>query len=53
MAFIRNGDTIEFTVVVDDHISTDPPVGKYKVRNLWVDPATGKLDVDYDDTPVE
>ena len=33
-------------------IGTNPPTGKYKVTNLWVDPLTGKLTVEYDDTPV-
>ena len=33
-------------------IPSSPPSGKYKVVNLWVDPATGKLTVEYDTTPV-
>jgi len=28
-----------------------PPQGKYKVVNLYVDPLTNKLVVQYDDTP--
>ena len=33
-------------------IISDPPSGKYRVINLYVDPDTGKLTVKYDDTPV-
>lgn len=33
-------------------IASTPPSGKYKVVNLYVDPVTGKLFVEYDDTPV-
>ena len=29
-----------------------PPSGKCKVTNIYVDPVTGKVIVDYDDTPV-
>ena len=38
--------------VDDTTITTMPPSGKYKVINLWVDPATGKLTVEYENTPV-
>lgn len=32
-------------------VESKAPVGKYKVTNIYVDPATGKLVVEYDDTP--
>lgn len=32
--------------------SSNPPVGKYKVINLYIDPATNKLIVEYDNTPL-
>lgn len=38
-------------LVVDGVIASQPPSGKYKVTNLYVDPVTGKLVVEYDDTP--
>ena len=28
-----------------------PPQGKYKVTNIYVDPVSGRLTVNYDDTP--
>lgn len=34
-------------------IVTSPPSGKCKVTNLFVDPSTGKLAVEYEDTPIE
>ena len=37
----------------EDSIASSAPVGKYKVVNMYVDPSTGKLTVEYDDTPVE
>ena len=33
-------------------IISDPPSGKCKVTNIYVDLDTGKLTVQYDDTPV-
>ena len=33
-------------------ILSSPLSGKYRVTNLYVDPSTGKLVVEYDDTPV-
>jgi len=36
-----------------DSIASEAPAGKYKVTNMYVDPATGTLTVEYDDTPVE
>jgi len=34
-------------------VFSDPPTGKFKVTNLYVEPTTGKLVVKYDDTPQE
>lgn len=34
-------------------IATVPPKGKSEVENLYVDPSTAKLTVEYEDTPVE
>ena len=33
-------------------IVSSPPSGKYKVINIYVDPATGKCVVEYEDTPI-
>jgi len=33
-------------------VNTSPPTDKYRVTNLYVDPTTGRLVVEYDDTPV-
>ena len=33
-------------------IVSNPPSGKYKVVNLFVDPSSGRLTVQYDDTPI-
>lgn len=33
-------------------IESVPPTGKCRVTNIFVDPGTGKLVVQYDDTPV-
>jgi len=51
---IVNGTISAERVTVDDdeeedEIRSDPPAGKYKVTNLYVDPATGHLEVEYDD----
>lgn len=29
-----------------------PPSGKYKIKNIYIDPDTGKYKVEYDDTPI-
>jgi hypothetical protein len=34
-----------------DVVTSNPPVGKCRVVNLYVDPETKKLIVAYDDTP--
>lgn len=46
--------TMRITEVVTQSktLHTAPPVGAYKVTNLFVDPLSGKLFVDYDDIPV-
>lgn len=36
---------------VDGSALSNPPPGKYRVTNLWVDPVSGTLTVEYDDTP--
>lgn len=35
----------------EKEVKSEPPTGKYQVKNLYVDPATGKLVVEYEDTP--
>lgn len=35
----------------EDAVASAPPVGKYKVTNIYIE--NGKLTVEYDDTPVE
>ena len=45
---------------IDDYTLTDVPIaplaqtpsGKYRITNLYVDPTTGKLAVQYDDTAI-
>ena len=34
-------------------LDSAPPIGKYTVTNLFVEPSTGRLTVEYDDTPAE
>ena len=53
MAFIKNGDKIEFEVVVTDHVTSTPPAGKCKVKNFWVNPEDKKVTYDWDDIPEE
>ena len=36
-----------------DSIASEPPVGYYKVVNIYVNPNTGRTVVRYDNTPVE
>lgn len=42
---------VELQTVAGGGIESSPPSGKYRVTNLFVDPATGRLTVQYDDTP--
>jgi len=39
-------------IVLERATGFDPPDGTYKVTNIFVNPATGKLTVEYDDTPI-
>jgi hypothetical protein len=34
-------------------LESAPPSGKHKVTNLYYNPETGRLDVEYSDTPEE
>jgi hypothetical protein len=43
--------TIDF-LLKQQAIKSDPPSGKYKVINLFVDPSNGRLTIQYDDTPI-
>ena len=36
-----------------DMIASKPPTGTCKVINLYINPTTGKMVVEYDDTPQE
>lgn len=36
-----------------DSVASAPPIGYYKVVNIFVNPTTGKTVVRYDDTPIE
>lgn len=38
-------------VAAVDKVASDPPPGKCKVTNIYVDPDTGKLVIKYDDAP--
>ena len=49
---IATGDLITGSdqgLTENDILHSAPPEGKCKVKNLYVDPATGKLVVEYDD----
>lgn len=35
-----------------DGLTSSPPSGKCKVTNLYVDPVSGKLTIEYDNNPV-
>lgn len=39
-----------FTISI---LNSNPPVGKCKVTNIYVDQNTGKLVISYDDQPVD
>ena len=47
----NTGDDMLYTLV-HNKVSSIPPKGKYQVTNLYVDPDTGKLVIEYDNTPV-
>ena len=40
------------TVQTADGLAVNTPAGKCQVVNLYVDPSTGRLVVEYDDQPV-
>jgi len=55
MGFTANGNNQTITInfqELDAIVPSDPPAGKLQVKNLFVDPDTGKLEVEYEDTPV-
>jgi hypothetical protein len=37
---------------VELHILSNPPSGKCKITNIYIDPVTGKTVVEYDTVPV-
>lgn len=45
-------DKIPVAELPDSVLISQPPSGKCKVTNIYVDPATGKLVVKYEDIPV-
>lgn len=53
---IRAGVTedrvIEIVFELSEGAGFDPPEGSYKVTNIYVNPVTGKLHVEYEDIPV-
>ena len=57
MGFTFNNRELVVNVSVDEvtevtGITTIPPVGKYRITNIYVDPDTGRVNIEYDDTPV-
>jgi hypothetical protein len=57
MAFTRNGNDItlnvDFSISYKDHVTTVPPTGMHKVKNIYWNPETGNYDVEHEDTPQE
>lgn len=57
MAFTRNGNDItvnvDFSVSYKDSVTTVPPMGKHKVKNIYWNPEAGKYEVEHADTPEE
>jgi len=39
------------TIATGGGIASTPPVGSFKVVNIYVEPSTGKLTIEYDNTP--
>ena len=37
--------------LITTKINSNPPVGKCKITNIYVDPITGKTIIEYEDTP--
>jgi hypothetical protein len=57
MAFTFNNRELVVNVEVGSvnevtGVEATPPVGKCRVTNLYVDPSTGRLTVEWDDQPV-
>lgn len=48
---IRKEVAINVVATVKNQFVSVPPSGKNKVVNLYVDPDTGKLVIEYDNTP--
>ncbi len=50
---VCDGDELELTNLLSTSggLESIPPTGHFKVTNLYVDATTGKLVVDYDNTP--
>lgn len=44
--------TAEPYILPEDVLQSRPPTGYYIVKNIAVNPATGKMWIQYDDTPV-
>lgn len=42
-------DSKRTTVGLRTNIESNPPRGMYRVTNLYIDPSTGKLTIEYDD----
>jgi len=56
MAFSFNNRELIINVTINtqgEGIGSKPPLGKYKITNLYVDPNSGKQITEYDDTPME
>ena len=51
-SWIDNAKT-EILNIIDNVIVNNVPEGHYKPVNFYVDSDTGRLAVDYDDTPTE
>ena len=45
-------EAVRALLLENEVIESEPPSGKCKVTNLYVDPNTEKLVVEYDDQPV-
>jgi hypothetical protein len=55
MGFVVNGNGQEITINfknIEGIVPSDPPAGKLQVKNLYINPETGRLEVEYEDTPV-
>ncbi len=54
--FLETDTGREFRWVMQDWMKipgiSDPPSGKCRVVNVYIDPATGRVIVEYDDVPI-